>query len=147
MRNFLSRHTLIEQMLKFGVVGTTAFLIDTIVFWILIRVFDINSYISLAVAFAASLMYNYFLSMKWVFDPKRSNGSKTLFVFSVLSLIGLLLTEILYGIIINAFLDHISNIRFVDYYELTAKVIASFIVMVYNFITRKIFLEGKKVKN
>ena len=142
MRKFISEHPLIEQMLKFGVVGCSAFLIDTAVFWVLIRMCDINSYVSLALAFVVSLLYNYILSIKWVFAPKRSNSTKTIVVFTVLSLIGLLLTEVLYGIIINAFMNYIHNMNHVDYYELISKVVASFIVMVYNFVTRKLFLEG-----
>ena len=64
-----------------------------------------------------------------------------MFVFAVLSAIGLVLTEVIYSVLIHLIIDYTLNIHPSDTWKLFAKVVSSFIVMVYNFITRKLFLE------
>ena len=141
IKRFFTSHPLIVQMLKFGIVGTSAFAIDNVIFWILIRFADVNSYAAIAVAFVLTLVYNYILSIRWVFDSKRS-GANTLAVFTVLSLIGLVITELVYSLCIEVvFKTFIIEMN--DYLELLAKVVASGVAMVFNFITRKLFLESK----
>ena len=141
IKRFLSQHPLVIQILKFGVVGTSAFVIDNIIFWLFIHFADVNSYVSIAVAFLLTLVYNYILTTKWVFDSKR-HGGKTVVVFTILSIIGLVITELVYSIC-NELIFPLLECGMNDYLELVAKIIASAVAMVFNFITRKIFLEGK----
>ena len=141
LKGFLKQHPLIEQIFKFGIVGTSAFFIDTLVFWVLIKYTHINSYIAIALAFLLSLVYNYILSTRWVFTLKRKGDIGLALVFTLLSIIGLLLTEIIYYFISYMIFIRLMGIRITDLSELFAKVVSSGIVMVYNFVTRKIFLE------
>lgn len=60
---------LINQILKFGVVGGTAFLIDYGLLFVLTEFAGIHYLISGTISFAASVIYNYILSIVWVFDP------------------------------------------------------------------------------
>lgn len=138
--DFLENHRLVRQMLRFSVVGTTAFILDTVLFWIFIKC-GINQNIALAMAFIITLVYNYVFSIRWVFDAKKKNSSATMFVFAILSAIGLLLTEVIYSVLIHLIIDYSLNIHPSDVWKLFAKIISSFIVMVYNFVTRKLFLE------
>ena len=138
--DFLENHRLVRQMLRFSVIGTTAFILDTLLFWIFIKC-GINQNIALAMAFILTLVYNYVFSIRWVFDAKKKNSSATMFVFAVLSAIGLDLTEVIYSVLIHLIIDYTLNIHPSDTWKLFAKVVSSFIVMVYNFITRKLFLE------
>ena len=74
------------------------------------------------------------LSVKWVFDVDKSNDKKKEFLwFVVLSLIGLGLNQILMW----AFVDGLCV------FYMLAKIIVTAIVMIYNFVTRKLFLEKK----
>ena len=92
----------------------------------------INYLISGVFSFAISVIYNYILSKVWVFDAKKDNNKVTEFViFVVLSIIGL-------GI--NQLIMYVGVEKFGIYYMLT-KIVATVIVMVYNFITRKMFME------
>ena len=127
---------LIKQILKFGVVGGLAFVIDYGLMVLLTEVFGINYLISSAVSFSVSVVFNYLLSIFWVFDVSGSNrGQKESFViFLVLSIIGLGLNQLLMWLGSDLMGLH---------YMLT-KIGATAIVMVYNFITRKLFLEGKQ---
>lgn len=126
---------LINQILKFGVVGGTAFLIDYGLLFLLTEFAGIHYLISGTISFAASVIYNYILSVVWVFDPvgERSKA-KDMAVFLILSVIGLGINQVIMWILVELF----------GVYYMLSKIAATAIVMVYNFITRKIFLEGGK---
>ena len=122
---------LINQILKFGVVGVIAFLIDYGLLYILTEYANIYYLISSIISFTVSLIFNYILSIKWVFDVTKKQTYKEVFVFVVLSVIGLGINQLV--MYLGSDIMHI-------YYMLT-KLVATAIVMVWNFITRKIFIE------
>ena len=127
----IKTNKLLMQILKFGVVGGTAFLIDYGTFTILSQIFNIHYLIASIISFCISVIYNYILSIKWVFDVTKKQTSKEFIIFIVLSVIGL-------GI--NSLIMYIS-VDLMHIHEMISKIIATAIVMVYNFITRKIFIE------
>lgn len=124
---------LIRQILKFGVVGGIAFIIDYGIFTLLSQVFNIHYLISSIISFSVSVIFNYIMSIKWVFDVNKKQTTKDFIVFIILSVIGLGL---------NSLIMYIS-VDLINIHELISKIIATFIVMIYNFITRKIFVEKK----
>ncbi len=123
---------LLLQMFKFLLVGGLAFVIDYVTLIICKEVFNIPVLISAAIAFTISVIFNYILSVKWVFDvDKNKSEKKNFIIFIVFSVIGLGLTELImwFGV----------DIIKISY--LIVKIIATAIVMVFNFVTRKLFLE------
>ncbi|MBQ7481689.1 MAG: GtrA family protein [Lachnospiraceae bacterium] len=97
--------------------------------------------------FVISLIYNYFMSMKFVFERRDDmNRKKEFIIFTVLSLIGLGLNELIlyFGVVVcervvPAIVDeHPSLITTL------VKMFATGVVMVYNFISRKMTLEKKQ---
>lgn len=62
---------LFSQIIKFGFVGGTAFVIDAGLLFLLTEFCGIHYLISGMISFTASVIYNYILSVKWVFDAKR----------------------------------------------------------------------------
>ncbi|MBE6157942.1 MAG: GtrA family protein [Firmicutes bacterium] len=132
MINKIKNSKLFAQILKFLVVGGIAFVIDYLTLIFCKEVLNFNVLLAAAIAFTISVIFNYILSIKWVFDvDSNKDERKNFIIFIVFSIIGLVLTEI-----IMWFGTDIMNISY-----LIVKIVATAIVMVFNFITRKLFLE------
>lgn len=126
---------LIEQIMKFSVVGVIAFVIDFGVMVFLTEVFGIDPVISATVSFIISVIFNYAASMRYVFSHREGmSRTREFVIFVVLSAIGLGINDLL----IWAGTDLASF----DYR--LVKIFATAMVMVWNFVTRKIFLEGEE---
>lgn len=121
---------LINQILKFGVVGGIAFVIDYGILFFLAKVIGLNELISAAISFIVSLTFNYFLSTKWVFDAKKQTP-KEVIIFVLLSVVGLGINEVLIYL----------GTKKLGIDVMIVKLFATAIVMVYNFITRKLIIE------
>ncbi len=122
---------LFNQIVKFGIVGVIAFLIDYGLF-ALLTIMHVHYLIAQVISFSVSLAFNYWASIKWVFDAKKQTPKEAI-IFIVLSVIGLGINELLLFIGVDKMHIH----------ELIVKLFATAVVMVYNFITRKIFIEKK----
>ena len=135
----LEAHTaILQQLAKFVIVGVINTAIDWILYFILDEFFHINPLIANIFSFTASTTYSYFASMSWVFHPTREKTRRRLFVeFVILNLIALGLTEILLFVMIDQF----------AWDSMLAKIISTFITMIFNFITRKLFIEGKRPRS
>ena len=131
MLQSIKKNKLMMQVLKFGVVGGTAFLIDASLLYVLTEFLGVYVLISSVISFLVSLIFNYLLSIFWVFDVSKKQTVKDVLFFAFLSVIGLGVNQIVMYLGVEIF--HI--------YYMLCKVIATFIVMVYNFVTRKIFIE------
>ena len=125
---------LLEQIVRFGVVGVIAFVVDYAVLLLLTEVVGIHYLISSAVAFVVSVAVNYVLSVAFVFETDKSRSKGQAFVlFAVMSVGGLGINQLMMWLLSDGL---------VIPYQLS-KLLATAVVMVYNFITRKLFLERK----
>lgn len=127
---------LIEQFLKFGVVGVLAFLIDYGVLMLLNVGFGVNSVVAAGISFTVSVIFNYLASMRFVFTHRDDlSKTKEFVIFIVLSVIGLGINEV----VMWAGLQTIGGSPF----AVTAtKVVATAVVMVWNFWSRKRWLDA-----
>ena len=126
---------LLEQLVKFGIVGVIATLLEWIIFYICTNQLKIHYSISTVIGFSISTIFNYWASVKWVFDVDKEKNSKTkeLVVFILLSIVGLGINELIMWIMDKKF----------GIYYMISKIVATIVVMCYNFITRKLFLEKR----
>ena len=125
---------LLKQIVKFGVVGTICFGIDYGLMILLTEVGGLDYMISSGISFSVSVVVNYLLSMRFVFRPREAGGrTKEFSVFVMLSVTGLLLTEILMWV----------NVEKLGLHYMFSKIAVTVIVMGYNFVTKKMFLEVK----
>ena len=124
---------MLKQLIKFSIVGVIAAIIDVGVLVILNELLYVDVLISSAISFCASVTVHYLLSMSFVFKSKKQSKVKEFVIFVLLSIGGLCLNEFILWF----------GISYTSFYYLSVKVIAMVIVPIYNFITRKIFLEAK----
>ena len=123
---------LLIQIFKFTIVGGIATVIDFVFLYIFREFCHFPVLVSNTLSFCISVIYNYIASVKWVYDVnKDKNAKKQFIIFIIFSVLGLLLNNLIMWI----------TVEFLSIYYLLAKIIATAIVMVFNFVTRKIFLE------
>lgn len=125
---------LLKQAAKFGVVGVLCFGIDYGLMILLTELGKLDYLLSSGISFSVSVVVNYLLSMRFVFRS-RENCSKTkeFIAFVGLSITGLLLTEALMWI----------GVERLNFHYMVIKVVVTGVVMIYNFVTRKIVLEER----
>lgn len=132
----MSIKQLATQFMKFGVVGVIAFAIDYGVLMLLSQLLGMEPVLAAGISFTVSVVFNYLASMKYVFTHREGMSRRREFVtFVILSVIGLGINELIIWV---------GTMRFgTGAFAVTAaKVVATAIVMVYNFVTRKIFLDA-----
>ncbi len=125
------KNKLLNQILKFGLVGGTAFVIDYVLLYFCTEFLHIHYLISSIISFTVSVIFNYILSIKWVFDVKKKQDVKDFVIFIILSVIGLGINSLIMYVMVEKF----------EVYYMLSKIVSTAVVMVYNFITRKIFVE------
>ena len=126
---------LLKQIMRFGIVGVIAFVIDYTVLLILTEGAGLHYLVSSAIAFLVSVAVNYLLSIAFVFETDKSRSKGPQFgLFALMSAGGLGINQVVMWLLSDRL--HIP-------YQLS-KLVATGVVMVYNFITRKLFLERKE---
>ena len=114
-----------QQIIKFGAVGFLCFFIEYV----------------LLILFTVSAIVNYILSILFVFDTdKKANQGKQFAVFFIFAVGGLILNNVVLKLG-TMVLDPFWSRSYI-----IVKPFATGVVMVYNFITRKIFIEKKPEK-
>ena len=124
---------LIAQIIKFGLVGFLCFFIDYGIMVFLTEVAGVYYLLSSGISFTVSVIVNYILSLTYVFETEKGNRVKEFVIFVVLSVIGLGVNEAAMWIAVDGLGIH----------YMISKIGATAVVMVFNFVTRKIFLEDK----
>ena len=126
---------LMGQIARFGVVGVVAFVIDYAVLLVLTEVAGVHYLISSAIAFLVSVIFNYIMSVTFVFETDKSRGKGAEFsLFAIMSAGGLGINQLMMWVL--------SDLMFIPYQ--LSKILTTGVVMVYNFVTRKLFLERKE---
>lgn len=124
---------LISQICRFSFVGILCFAVDYFLLLFFTEIIGMNYLISGSISFIVSVIINYILSIRYVFcSDHRISFKKELITFTLLSLFGLFINEIFMWF----FVEHINLC-----YSLS-KIYAGLLVSIYNFISRKIFLES-----
>lgn len=124
---------LVEQFLKFGVVGVIAFIIDFGLLWILTEFAHMDPVLSAAISFMVSLIFNYLASMRYVFSHRTDISRRQEFlIFCVLSAVGLAINELIMW----------AGVSYTPINYLVIKVFATALVTIWNFFSRKRWLDA-----
>ena len=121
---------LLVQIFKFIIVGGIATLIDWIIYYICYHFIGIEPLLANIISFSISVVYNFWASVKYVFNTTGDN-KKNFIIFIVLAVLGLGINELIKFLLHNQ----------LSWNAMLVKIIATAIVMVFNFVTRKKLLE------
>ena len=130
--------------MKFGIVGVIAFIIDWGILNILVGAFHMHNVLAATISFIISLIFNYVASMKMVFKHREDMARwMEIVIFVVGAVIGLFMNDAIiwistYGMNHDAYVSQST-----EYLIRTnvGKLIATAVVMVWNFLTRKWLLD------
>ena len=138
---------LLDQIIKFGIVGFFCFFIDFGITTGFTNILGVHYLISKFLGFVVSAIVNYGLSIKFVFTQKKEmDMKKELTVYLILSVFGLLINEIVMFVCYDGIYMNVAALRKMISESLMvslSSIAATAVSMVYNFISRKLFLERK----
>lgn len=128
---------LAEQFLKFGVVGALATVVDYGILMLLSQAAGWDPLPASAVSYLVSLAFNYLASMRYVFERRDDlSRRRELAAFVALSAVGLVINSLLIGAGTAFFGDGALSVTI-------TKVLATLVVGVWNFWSRKHWLEAR----
>lgn len=111
--------------------GALAFIIDFLLLYILTDWFGIHYLLSNLISYSVGLVIVFILNIKWVFGYRKyGKVSIELSIFSLIAIVGLLLSELLIWLMVELLL--------IDY--LYAKVASAGFIFIFNYFLRKILL-------
>ena len=139
----LDKYTQIfQQLAKFFIVGVTNTLINWTIFAIALHFLPIpdevaRSVVASAIAFIIATIFNFWASITWVFDTTNKKTKKRLFIeFAVMTTIAFVIfDECMLAWLVSS-----------GWNPMLAKIATTACGMVFNFITRKMFLEDHETK-
>lgn len=124
------------QFFRYLFVGGFAFLVDFFLLFFFSDICGIYYLISAALSFIISLIVNYLISTYWVFNKNQIDNKLIEFgLFSLIGVVGLIFTEIILYLCTDI----------IGLYYLVSKIIATAIVMFWNFLARRIMFYGKEI--
>jgi len=134
---------LLLQIIKFAIVGGISFAVDFVTYSLLCNVLHVHYQIAGIIGFLLSVVVNYCLSMRYVFASRDDISKKKEFIiFVILSTIGAGINALILFLCVDVFYVYLlQDIIDDSWMNIIAKIVATFLVMVYNFVTRKVFLE------
>ena len=152
-----TKPTLLQQILRFGLLGVFCFVVDYVIYRLmnyvfeqtgLAEVFGYYYLVSTVISFIVSVTVNYIFSMKFVFSGKEGMSRKKEFtIFVILSVIGMGVNALCMYIGVDLIYGHwvwlqgLMSESFAKNWFF--KLGATGVVMVYNFVTRKKFLDSE----
>lgn len=143
LKQKLLSNKLVKQLINFGIAGILAFIVEIVSLNIFVKLIfplifigreeGFYTLVATPIAFTISVVFNYILSMKFVFKKRQdANGGMVFAMFIVLNVVALGLNQLFMWIFVHTLPQLNYNI---------SKIITTALVMVYNFISRKIFIE------
>lgn len=133
----------LKEILKFAFTGGVCFVIEYAALILLKELLHIPVVAATPIAFLISVVFNYLLCVKWVFDGAQEGSKKAQLGFLITSLMGLLLNWVIMWALTSLFgedalLFALFGIEFKVY--MLNKVIATGLVMVWNYFTKRYVL-------
>lgn len=136
-----------KEIIRFVVTGGVCFLIE---FAVLVGLRDglgLDTLVAAPIAFLVSVIVNYLMCVRWVFDGAAEQGNAQKIGFLITSAVGLGLNELLM-LLFRALFGEDTPLFTVFSFTVTMymvnKVMATVLVMIWNYFTKRRILRWKK---
>lgn len=140
-----SNNSKAKEIIRFVLTGGVCFLVELLFLVLLKEVCGLDTLIATPIAFLVSVVINYILCVKWVFEGNiNGNGAEKL-GFLVTSLIGLLLNELfmfLFRVIWGEETELLHMAGFTVSLYMMNKALSTLLVMIWNYFTKRAILQS-----
>ena len=135
-----------KEIMKFVVTGGVCFVIEYAVLVLLKEAAHMSVMVATPLAFLVSVAANYLMCVLWVFDGAKNSGHAAQIGFLLTSGIGLALNWLIMAALTalfgeDAVLLTIAGLSLKVY--MVNKVIATLLVMIWNYFTKRLVLKGR----
>ena len=135
----------LNEIIKFAITGGVCFLIEYAALIVLKEWLHLSAVAATPIAFLVSVVFNYLLCVKWVFNSAKESSRKAQIGFAITSVMGLFLNwAIMWALTAlvgeDALLFALFGIQIKVY--MLNKIIATGLVMVWNYFTKRWLLKG-----
>lgn len=123
---------LIGQFARFLVVGGISFAVDFGLFFVLYHYLSVQYILASTISFSLSLVLNYYLTLKFVFEARPDRKLLREFAIYIgLNIVALGLNQFILFLTVDT----------LGISPLLGKLVATAVVLIYNFISRKLLIE------
>ena len=137
----------LTEIIRFAISGGVCFLIEFALLVLLRDTCGLDTLVATPIAFTVSVIVNYLFCVKWVFPDAGKQGNKARIAFFISSIMGLFLNEglmWLFRVLFGEDTVVMTVFGFAVTMYMVNKVLATLIVMGWNYITKRYIL--KKLK-
>ena len=135
----------LKEIIKFAFTGGVCFLIEWLALTVMVEWLTLDVNLATPLAFLISVVINYLLCVRWVFDGAKNGDRKAQMGFIVTSLLGLAINSLVMLVLGLLFDEHAVLLQAfgltLKVYQVN-KVIATLVVMVWNYFTKRWLLKG-----
>ena len=135
----------LKEIIKFAFTGGVCFLIEWLSLTMMVEWLALDVNLATPLAFLISVVINYLLCVRWVFDGAKNGDRKAQMGFIVTSLLGLAINSLVMLVLGLLFDEHAVLLQAfgltLKVYQVN-KVVATLVVMVWNYFTKRWLLKG-----
>lgn len=121
-----------SELARFISAGAATLALDYFVLWALAECVRLHYILAAALSFTLAVLANYLLCLTWVFRKSRKQSARQLLFFALTSIAGLFLNIGIMKILVD----------FCGTHYLLAKAAATAAVTAWNYVTKKMAMEG-----
>lgn len=123
----------IQEIYRFGIAGVASFILEYFLLFALTEFLNIYYLSSSALAFIVSLIFNYWISVVYVFKKIKYRNVQTKFYFLGIGLASLGINQLFMWVLVEK----------IGLYYMVAKIISTIIVMIFNYVLKRLVFMGK----
>ncbi len=137
------------EIIRFVVTGGVCFVVEFVVLVLLVDTLHLDTLIATPIAFLVSVIVNYLMCMAWVFEGTKDAGAAANVGVLITTMSGLLLNELLmllFRVTLGETTVLVTIFGFAFTMYMLNKCLATLIVMVWNYFTKRAVLQSDIIR-